>query len=363
MPSFHNIKIKSIEQNTSDAVVVELAVPDALQSTYEFEAGQYLTFKHMHQGKEIRRSYSLCSAPHEGVYKVAVKHVPGGIFSSYANQHLKAGDDIDVMSPMGRFTLAQDRKKGDSYLFIAAGSGITPILSLMKSILQNDAQANVILFYGNKTVSSILFKEALEGLKNLYMGRLRLYHFLSQEVQESALLNGRITEEKCNRCFDSIVNLDQIGHAYICGPLEMIESAKSALTQNGFDGKRIHFELFSSPDAKSAPKPRQQVKATSSGAVDQIWSKVRIVLDGDSIEFDLAQDANSILDEALRKGADLPYACKGGVCCTCRAKLEEGEVEMEVNYALEPDEVEAGFILTCQSRPKTKNVLINFDIK
>lgn len=358
---FYPLTVKRIVRETDDCVSIVFNVPDTLKKTFMYNQGQHLTIKANVNGEEVRRNYSLCSSPMEKDWRVAVKKIPGGAFSSYANDYLKQGDILDVMPPMGHFytTLNKDAKK--KYMAFAAGSGITPIISIIKTTLLTELGSTFTLFYGNRDKGSIIFKEELEALKNKFISRFRVYHILSREKTDAAINYGRIDTAKCQYIFEKLVDAQQIDNFFICGPEEMIFSVKNHLQSMGVATEKIHFELFTTPTVQNQPKIHPGSQANKIERSDV--SKVTIKLDGIESSFNLAYDGESILDAALRKKADLPYACKGGVCCTCKAKLEEGEVEMDVNYSLEPDEIKAGFILTCQSHPKTPQVKINFDVK
>lgn len=355
---FHTLRVKQVQREIIDAVSIELEIPDDLQNQFRFEAGQYLTFRIMLDGNEVRRSYSLCAAPHEGILKVAVKQVEGGLFSTYANEKLMAGDVLEVMPPMGKFTLREDARH-PNYLAIAAGSGITPMLSIIKHALHSDPNSSFTLIYGNRNSQRILFFEELEALKNKYMGRVKMIHVLSREQQDAEVLNGRIDALKLN-ALSGLVDFTSFSSAYLCGPEMMIHQTADFLKGVGMNERSIHFELFTTAGAQAkSTKIEAGDAATERGPV----SRITLTLDGRTTQFELPQKGQSILDAALKEGADLPYACKGGVCCTCRAKLLKGEVRMDVNYALEPEEVEQGFILTCQSHPISEEVEIDFDVK
>lgn len=353
-PKFHTLKIKEVRQETDDSVSIAFDVPADLQETYQYLSGQYLTLKAEINGEEVRRSYSLCSAPHENEWRVAVKQVENGKFSTFANQTLKAGDVLDVMTPMGNFAITPDATAQRSVTLFAAGSGITPIISIAKTILTQEPLSDVTVFYGNKTISSIIFREEVEGLKNENMDRLRLVHILSRENLGTPLLKGRIDVDKANDLFNVFLKNDLPESVYICGPEQMILDVKESMLSNGLDSKSIHLELFTSPDAvKRAPVEKYEGP--------QIESNVSVILDGDRFDLHLESDGENLLDAATKAGADLPYACKGGVCCTCKAKIIEGEARMDVNYALEPDEVAAGYILTCQAHPMSDKLVVSFD--
>jgi ring-1,2-phenylacetyl-CoA epoxidase subunit PaaE len=362
-PRFYQLKVKDVRPETADCVSVSLDVPEALQETFRFAPGQYLTFRRHHDNAEIRRSYSICSSPRDGELRVAIKKVEEGKFSNYAHAELKAGDELEVMPPMGKFTPKKSESKTKEYLAFAAGSGITPIMSIMKTVLEEEPESNFTLVYGNRGRNSIIFREAIEALKNTHMQRLRLYHILSREymdVLDVPLFNGRIDAQKCADLCKSLIDINNTDEVFLCGPEEMILSVRQQLVDMGMESGKIHLELFTSPDQ---PKATHQKWVTEHGKNEGPTSKVSITLDGTTFNMEVGFNGENILDAALRNGADLPYACKGGVCSTCRAKVTEGEVEMEVNYALEHDEIERGFVLTCQSHPRTERVVIDFDAR
>lgn len=347
---FQSLYIKNIVKETDDCVSVEFDVPESIRQNFAYKAGQYLTFKKMIDGAEIRRSYSLCSAPHENIWKVAIKQVYQGKFSSFANKDLKVGDVLEVMKPSGNFILKEDFQNKNFALF-AAGSGITPVISLAKTML-NQGHGSVTLIYGNKGFNEIIFREELESLKNMYMNRFRIIHVFSRESLGNSLQKGRIDDKKTSLMYDAFLKLENIHEVYSCGPESMILGINKALIDKGFDEKNIHFELFGT----STQKKEEELVVR-----DELAAKVEVVLDNDSTAFDLNSNGVSILDAAQKFGADLPFACKGGVCCTCKAKVLEGKVEMDINYALTPEEVSQGYVLTCQSHPISKFVKISFD--
>jgi len=361
-PHFHLLKVKEVRRETSECVSVSFDVPENLKDSFAFTPGQYLTLRKVIDGQEIRRSYSICAAPVDDELRVAVKKVDQGKFSGYANSSLQPGDELEVMPPLGKFTSRREGATGSRYLAFAAGSGITPILSIMKSVLHQEPDAEFTLVFGNKSRGSIIFKEAIEALKNKYMGRLRVYHIFTRETMDTALFNGRINADKARELCNRLIEAKDMDEIFICGPEEMILSLRDYfLNEQQIDSTKVHFELFSSPDQphrvnKEWVKKQERVDTTK-------MSRVTVRLDGAAFDMDLAYGGENILDAALQQGADLPYACKGGVCCTCRAKLVEGEVDMEVNYALEPDEIANNFILTCQAHPRTERVVVDFDIK
>jgi ring-1,2-phenylacetyl-CoA epoxidase subunit PaaE len=355
---FEQLRVKEVRKETDDCVSIAFEVPASLQEQFQFIQGQHLTLRTTINGEEIRRSYSICSSPLDNELRVAVKKVAQGIFSSYANDHLKKGDSLDVMPPMGKFytPLKEDQKK--NYVGFAAGSGITPLLSIIKTTLVTEPTSSFTLVYGNRNRPSIIFREALEALKNKYMGRFRLIHILSREQTDTILNAGRIDASKCYTLFEKTIDVSQTDEFFLCGPEEMIFAVKNVLEEKGVDKKKIHFELFTTPGQEQRNKTVQTIHTDN-----EPKSRITVKLDGISFDFDLAKNGAAILDAALKQGADLPYACKGGVCCTCRAKLVEGEVEMDVNYGLEPEEIEQGFILTCQSHPRSEKVVVDFDVK
>ena len=355
MPAFHTLKIKEVRRETDECVSIVFEVPEGLRPDYAFTQGQYLTLRAALDGEEVRRSYSICSSPVENELRVAVKRVEGGRFSTYANEVLREGQSIEVMTPMGRFHTPLDPANAKHYVAFAAGSGITPVMSILKTVLLREPRSRFTLFYGNRRADSIIFREELEALKNRFMGRLGVHHVLSRELLDSDLFCGRLDADKTRAYCRFLIDPAEVDEFFLCGPYPMIEGVSEALQELGVDKRHIHFELFTPAggwkDARQAgPQKREKVEAT-----------VTVTLDGKSFAFPMSSAEENILEAAQRTGADLPYACKGGVCSTCRAHLEEGEVEMAVNYALEEDEVAAGYILTCQAYPKSKHVKVNFD--
>jgi ring-1,2-phenylacetyl-CoA epoxidase subunit PaaE len=355
---FHPLTIKEVRQETADCVSLLFSVPEALQATYQFLPGQNLTLKTILNGAEIRRNYSICSAPQDNELRVAIKKVEGGVFSNYANDLLKAGDTLDVMPPAGKFNTPLHASQTKRYLMIAAGSGITPILSLIKSILYTEPTSTITLVYGNRSRSSIIFFEELEQLKNKYMQRLNILHILSREKTDSPLQLGRIDAEKLT-LLDRLIGCKNMDECFICGPEEMTLNSKAFLEKSGMPTKKIHLELFTSSKIMARAK-----KSQPDGTQKKRSSQVTIKLDGREVTIDIPlQEEVTILDAALAQGADLPFACKGGMCCTCKAKLVSGEVMMDVHWGLEEEEVEQGYILTCQSYPKTEKLVVDFDHK
>lgn len=355
---FHKLRVKEVRRETPECVSVALAVPAELASKFAFTPGQYLTFK-MPGAADVRRSYSICVSPLDRELRVAIKKLEGGIFSTYANEALKVGDELETMPPQGRFFTELKTTNAKNYLFFAAGSGITPILSLTKTILATEPESQVTLVYGNKTKGTIIFKTEIEALKNKNLERLSVYHVLSRERAEADFLSGRIDAKKAEYLLEKIIAARSIDECFLCGPEDMILGVKDVLLARGVPLEKIHFELFFSNTAQ-IKKQQQAAKASESTGVK---SRITLKLDGVETVFELGHQGENILDAALKQGVDLPFACKGGVCATCRAKVEVGSVEMDVNYSLAPDELQAGFVLTCQAHPRSPDVRVNFDIK
>jgi len=349
-PKFHELTISDVRKETEDTVSVAFEIPDSLKDDYSYLPGQYLTLKAIINGEEVRRSYSLCSSPVESEWRVAIKQVENGKFSTYANNEIKAGMKMDVMTPTGNFRLNPSDGSPRSIVLFAAGSGITPVFSILKTVLDKEPTSTVNLIYGNKGVNSIIFREELEALKNKHMNQLSVLHVLSRESLGNDLQKGRIDTEKAVAIYDKYLKDIAIDDIFICGPEAMIHSVK----ERNIPESKVHFELFTSPSTKDPVI----AKPTNSPKVD---SNVTIIIDGDEYDLALESTGQNILDAAQETGADLPFACKGGVCCTCKAKIMEGTASMDVNYALEPDEVEAGYILTCQAHPTSDTLVISFD--
>ncbi|MEL6676466.1 MAG: 1,2-phenylacetyl-CoA epoxidase subunit PaaE [Bacteroidota bacterium] len=354
--SFYSLPVKDIYKTTEDCAVVEFEIAEALKETFQYQQGQYLTLKAVIDGEEVRRSYSLCSSPLDDSWKVAVKKIEGGKFSTFANDILQVGDRLEVMPPNGRFFVPVAPEAARTYVAFAAGSGITPILSIIRTHLEEEPEARFKLFYTNQSVASIILKEEIEALKNEYLERFEIFHFLTKEARSTPLFNGRINLEKLDIICKALVNLEEADHFFICGPNEMIFMIRDFLLEKGVDEEKVHFELFNTSGIKQGTADRYKDRV-SSGKMTEL----SILEGGKTFTFSLPQGSNNILDAALQQAADLPFACKGGVCCTCRAKLLEGEVDMAVNYALEKEEVEAGYILTCQAVPLSEKVVVDFD--
>ena len=353
-PRFHRLAVDDLRRETADAVSITFAIPQELAGDYSFLPGQYLTLRTTMDGEEVRRSYSICSGPDDGELRIAVKKVDGGAFSSWAAEELKTGDELDVMTPTGRFGIAHAPDQARLYVGFAAGSGITPILSIVKGVLAREPRSRFFLFYGNRTAEGMLFREELEELKDRFLQRLSLFHVISGEEQDIAILHGRLDGDKVRVLLRSLVPAASVDHVFICGPMGMSEDIEATCRAIGIADEKIHVERFVS-EFGGRPRPK---KALKSGA--PLKAIASLVIDGKRREVPVAE-GEAILDAALRAGMDLPFACKGGMCSTCRAKLVEGDAQMEVNYSLEPWELKAGFILTCQARPTSEKVVVDYD--
>ncbi|MFD2542237.1 2Fe-2S iron-sulfur cluster-binding protein [Lacinutrix gracilariae] len=357
MAEFYKLKIKEIYKETKDTSVITFDVPQALHETFKFRQGQHLTLKADINGEDVRRSYSLCTSPYEQEWKVAVKEIPGGKFSTYINETLSAGDELEVMSPSGTFGVECNPNKAKNYLFFAAGSGITPVLSMLKAHLQAEPNATCKLFYVNKTAKSIIFKEELEQLRNTYFGRLEIYYFLTKERRDIELFNGRFDDEKMQVLTKTFIDIPDTSEVFLCGPEKMVNYVSQYLINAGLPKELVHFELFvtglSEEDIKRAERLSQQnVEGT----------EVVIVDGGKEFAFTMTKEYDNILDAALGAGADLPFACKGGVCSTCKCEVKEGSVEMKINYALDDKEVSQNLVLSCQAVPTSDKVIVDFDV-
>ncbi|MBO4221174.1 1,2-phenylacetyl-CoA epoxidase subunit PaaE [Bradyrhizobium neotropicale] len=353
-PRFHRLAVNDLRRETADAISMTFAIPKELASDYSFAPGQYLTLRTMLDGEEVRRSYSICSGPDDGELRIAVKKVDGGAFSNWAAEDLKTGDELDVMTPTGRFGVAPAPEEARIYVGFAAGSGITPILSIVKGVLAREPQSRFFLFYGNRSTSGMLFLEELEELKDRFLQRFSLFHVISGEEQDIPILHGRLEGEKVRVLLRSLVPAASVDHVFICGPIGMSEEIEATCRDLGLGDDKIHVERFVS-EFGGKPRPKKIVEP---GAPPKALAS--LIIDGKRREVPVA-DGEAILDAALRAGIDLPFACKGGMCSTCRAKLVEGKAEMELNYSLEPWELQAGFILTCQARPCSDKVVVDYD--
>ncbi|MFC5461142.1 1,2-phenylacetyl-CoA epoxidase subunit PaaE [Massilia niabensis] len=355
MSKFYPLTVAQVKHETRDAIAVTFAVPPELKSTFAYQQGQHLTLRATIGGEDVRRSYSICSAVQDELLRVAIKRTPGGLFSSWANESLQPGATLEVMPPMGHFNVPLEPDSERHYLAFAAGSGITPILSIIKTTLQAEPKSRFTLVYGNRASSSVIFRDELTDLKDLYMGRLKLVYVMSREQQDIELFNGRITGEKCSAFLKHWIDIQDIDIAFICGPEDMMHGVSRSLQEAGMAKENIRIELF----AASIPKHEHKPRPVEAGARQQ--TEVTVIMDGSAASFTMDKDKESILDAGIRAGIDMRYSCKGGVCSTCRCKVVDGNVEMDVNYALEDYEVARGFVLSCQAFPITDKVVVNFD--
>ncbi|MEP6678107.1 MAG: 1,2-phenylacetyl-CoA epoxidase subunit PaaE [Betaproteobacteria bacterium] len=355
MSRFHPLPIARVDRETRDAVAITFAVPDALADQFRFEQGQHLTLRTDIDGQDVRRSYSICSAVQDGMLRIAVKKTPGGLFSTWANDALAAGATVDVTPPMGHFNVPLDPAAHRHYVGFAAGSGITPLLSIVKTTFAREPHSRFTLFYGNRASGSVMFREELAALKDTYLDRFNLAHVLSREAQDIDLLHGRIDERKAGALLEHWVQLDAVDAVFVCGPEGMMDAVVAALKARGYPEAKVKIERF----AASIPKHRHVARPLPQAAATEC--EVTVIIDGSRKTFLLEREKENILDAGLRNGVELPYSCKGGVCSTCRCRLLEGEVDMDVNFALEDYEVARGFILSCQSYPATDKVVIDFD--
>ncbi|MBZ5741098.1 1,2-phenylacetyl-CoA epoxidase subunit PaaE [Nocardioides mangrovi] len=349
--AFHSLRIAAIDELTDDAVALTFEVPPELADEFAFAAGQHLSIR---GGDDVRRSYSICTPPTSGVLRIGVKRLPGGAFSEGVVERLRVGDALDVMTPAGRFTPRLDPAARRTHVAIAAGSGITPVLSIVAAVLEEEPGSTVTLVYANRTHRSVMFLDEVHDLKDRYPARLQVVHVLSREAQEVELLSGRLDGPRLTAILDALVPAADVDAWYLCGPQQMVTELRGTLAAAGVAAGSVHTELF-----HADPVPRAPV-AQLSGAPEGA-ARVTIRLDGRSSELDLRPDGEPVLEAALAVRADLPFACKGGVCGTCRARLVTGTVAMDANWALEPDEVERGYVLTCQAHPTSAEVELDFD--
>ncbi|WP_417236671.1 2Fe-2S iron-sulfur cluster-binding protein [Bizionia paragorgiae] len=357
MAEFYKLKVADIYKETDDTSVITFDIPSDLQDVFKFRQGQHLTLKADINGEDVRRSYSLCSSPIDNQWRVAVKLIPGGKFSSFVNNELQANDTLEVMKPSGTFGVEVNVEKPKNYLFFAAGSGITPVLSMIKTHLQGEPNSTCKLFYVNKTAKSIIFKEELEQLRNTYFGRLEIYYFLTKERRDIELFNGRFDDEKMQVLTKTFIDIPDTSEVFLCGPEKMVHYVSDYLIKAGLPKELVHFELFvtglSEEDIKRAERlAKQNVEGV----------EVTIVDGGKEFAFTMTKEYDNILDAALGAGADLPFACKGGVCSTCKCKVVDGAVEMKINYALDDKEVSQNLVLSCQAVPTTEKVVVDFDV-
>ncbi len=363
---FHPLRVRTVEPDTAEAVIVSFDVPPDLREAFGFTQGQYLTLRKTIEGVDLRRSYSICAGVDDGELRVGVRKVKGGVFSNWINAHLQPGDSVSVMAPQGRFFVPLDPAARRHHVGFAGGSGITPILSIMKTVLAREPHSRFTLVYGNRSLRSTMFKEELEDLKNRYMTRLVLQHVFSDEHTDSPLSMGLMNRDKIAELLASVLPAASIAQAYICGPFQMNDEAEAALLAAGVPESRIHIERFGVAAAATgiSGQPANQtvgavVHEARPGDAEQ--ARIVIIRDGLRREIQFSRDQPSILDAASAAGLEVPYSCTSGVCGTCRAKVLEGDVRMERNFALSKDEVAAGFVLTCQAHPMTPQVVLSFD--
>ena len=357
MADFHSIKVADIYKETKDTVVVKFDIPEQLYQDFDFKQGQHLTLRKIINEEDVRRSYSLCSSPLDKQWKVAIKQIPGGVFSTYANTELKTGDILEIMEPTGHFYVDIESETSKNYIAFAAGSGITPMLSIIKTHLLSEPSSTFKLFYLNRTVKSIIFKEEIERLKNQFFGRFQVFYFLTKEQRDIPFLNGRFDKEKMSVLTKTFIDVEDTNHCFICGPQDMIFLVRDHLVAAGLDSEKIHYELFFSGDTEDSQLHIAEVLEQKAEGTE-----VTIIDGGKEFHFVMDDDFDTILDGALAAGADLPFACKGGVCSTCKCQVKEGSVEMKVNYALEEKEVEQNFVLSCQAVPTSDKIVVDFDV-
>ncbi len=358
MKHFHSLVIADIQRETPDSVCVMFQVPESLRDEFRFVQGQHLPVRADIDGETIRRTYSICSAVSKDALRIGVRIQPDGRFSQYVSNDLKAGDQLDVMPPIGHFQTPLDPDNEKTYMAFAAGSGITPILSIVATTLEEEPKSHFMLFYGNRTHESTMFLEDLYALKNQHPDRLSLHFLFSQEAQECDILNGRLDSENVRELYKTVGGGKTPDEVFLCGPGDMIDTVNNTLIELGMDATKIHSEHFVVESREEATE-RKPAELQPAGAEDE--TSVTVILDGHRKQFDMQMDDLTILDAAREHGLELPYSCEGGVCSTCRTHVREGEVDMEVNFALEDWEVEQGFALACQSRPLTRKLVLDYD--
>ncbi|MDX2201561.1 MAG: 2Fe-2S iron-sulfur cluster-binding protein [Hyphomicrobiaceae bacterium] len=357
---FQPLRITAVRRETADALSLALAVPAHLTASYAYKPGQHLVLRTALGGEEVRRTYSICSGPGDDHLWITIKRVEGGLFSPYAHTALKVGDSVEAMPPAGRFVLPPSTGAPRHLVAIAAGSGITPVMAMARHALETEPDTRFTLIYGNRALDSIIFREALEDLKDRFMQRLMLVHVLSRDADADVPeLTGRIDAAKIERFMHTLIEPGEVDHFFLCGPDTLIKDARAKLTQLGVPRERIHFEFFRAGPEGSEPRrpalPRSAVVGSSAEGAD-----VTVIVDGARHSFKLPEGAH-VVDAALAAGIRVPYSCKGGMCCTCRARLVEGKAEMSRNFSLEPWEVEAGFILTCQAQARSDRLVLDYD--
>jgi len=356
MAVFHPLEVVDIKRETVEAVSIKLRIPEELTEDFKFTPGQYVMFKHTINGEELKRSYSISSSPGEGELRVGVKEVPEGRFSTFVNKQLKVGDILETLAPRGRFVVETSPENKKHYVAFCAGSGVTPIISMMKHVLETERDSRFTCFYGNRHASTIIYFDEINALKNRFPDRLEIHYVMSKEEMGSEFFRGRIDEEKIRKYSELLFDPIHVDEFYLCGPEKMIVAARDVMTEKGVEKDKIHFELFGTPNPTAGlgvvaePESKESVK-----------SHVKVIMDGDEFQIEMEPGTETILDAADRAGLDVPFSCKGGVCCTCLARVKEGEVSMELNYSLSDKEVEEGLVLTCQAHPKSERIKVDFD--
>jgi ring-1,2-phenylacetyl-CoA epoxidase subunit PaaE len=354
--SFHRLTVAEVVDETADARSIRFEVPDDLRETFRFRPGQHLTLKAEIGGEEVRRNYSLCVAPQDGELKVTVKRIAGGLFSNWANDNLKPGAEIDVMAPHGSFTWEFDPAAANHYVGFAGGSGITPVMSLLRTAMIAEPQSRFTLVYGNRDSQSVIFLEELARLKNRFMGRLEVHHFLAEESEDIELFNGMLDRAKCEEILTHLVEPEDSAAFFICGPGPMMDAAEEALLAHGVAKEKIHLERFTADRPVEALAAQLQAMSREAEGLTMM-----VTLDGRKRRVPFNAEAGNILDSARLSGLPAPFACKAGVCATCRARIVSGEVDMAARYGLTDDEIAAGYVLTCQSVPRGEGVEVDYD--
>lgn len=356
---FHPLTVSAIRADTENARVVSFKIPANLKSMFEFHAGQYLTLEHVIDGNSVRRSYSICSAPDEADLQIGVKRVEGGVFSTFVNSILQVGDVLNVLPPRGNFYTPLNPGQSKNYLFIAAGSGITPVLSLLKTTLKVEPKSRATLIYGNQSTATMMFKNELSFVKNRFLSRFHWINIYSRQPQTAPVLNGRIDNKKGGELNQKLINLSDFDNFFLCGPESMISEVSRGLTAFGFSTDNIHYELFatSAEDAKRIIEKHHARAVKFKGKT----SRIEMIKGGREYQFELSRDGENLLDAGISQGADLPFSCKAGICATCKCKLISGEVEMDIDHGLQESEVQEGYILGCQAHPVSDTVRVDFD--
>jgi ring-1,2-phenylacetyl-CoA epoxidase subunit PaaE len=356
MTNFFNLELNEIRKETADSVSISLKIPEQLKAKFTYTSGQYITLKHNVNNEDVIRSYSLCSSPFEDDFRIGVKKIENGLMSTYLNDELKDDGTLEVMPPEGRFSIQPDKNQKRNYVGVAAGSGITPILSMIKSVLLVELKSTFTLYYVNKNANSVMFQKEISAYQERYPENFKVYNLYTRQDQENSLLNGRITKERFLELMKENEKVQKSDGVFICGPEDMVFDVSTALKDSAYNKDKIHFELFGTPTDKMkelAPQEESDFEGES---------QVTVIMDGDEFEFPLRNDGAFILDASIENGADAPFSCKGAVCCTCKAQVIEGKATMDMNYSLSDEEVEEGFILTCQARPASKKLVVDYDV-